>query len=123
MKKMQKLAAKRTPWMSSSDGFEFDDEILDDEDENIDDDLDDEVGGAQRTSFSLTVPIQLFRRVMIGDARRTNHKYNLSYEREVGSDFDLNYHDPEKLEQEFLGGMYCNFCLLDCLIRKYRIRA
>lgn len=43
LKKAQERAAKRTPWMSSSDGFECEDEGMDDEDENPDDDLDDEV--------------------------------------------------------------------------------
>lgn len=43
LKKAQERAAKRMPWMSSSDGFECDDEAMESDDENPDDDLDDEV--------------------------------------------------------------------------------
>jgi hypothetical protein len=44
IRKIKERAAKRTPWMSSSDGFEYEEEEYpEDEEENIDDDLDDEV--------------------------------------------------------------------------------
>jgi len=86
LSKAQALAAKRSPWASSSsDGFEYDDEVMDEED-NPDDDMDDE----------------LFRRVMVREARKRNHTYNVSYEQEVGSEFDPSYHDPTELERSFL---------------------
>lgn len=38
----------------------------------------------------------------MSDARKRNHRYNASFEKEVGSDFDPNYHDPAMIEQAFM---------------------
>lgn len=41
----------------------------------------------------------------MSDARKRNHRLNVSYEQQVGSDFDPNYHDPEEIEKAFMEGM------------------
>jgi hypothetical protein len=41
---------------------------------------------------------------MMRDARRARHKYNVSYEKEVGSEYDPSYHDPSEIERDFLEG-------------------
>jgi hypothetical protein len=38
------------------------------------------------------------------ETRRRDHKFNVSYEQEVGSEFDPNYHDPTELEESFHEG-------------------
>jgi hypothetical protein len=42
---------------------------------------------------------------MMREARRIDHRYNVSYEKEVGSEFDASYRDPSEIEREYLEGL------------------
>lgn len=43
---------------------------------------------------------------MMRDARRRQHKYNVSFERDVGSEFDINFQDPAEVEKELIEGQF-----------------
>ncbi|KAF8495029.1 hypothetical protein JB92DRAFT_3147043 [Gautieria morchelliformis] len=70
---------------TSSDGFDMDDDVMDEGDENI---LNDEI----------------YRRVMLNEAHRSHYAQRVSFEAEFGSSIDPNmYEDMNTLEWEFTG--------------------
>ncbi|KAG7086794.1 hypothetical protein E1B28_002722 [Marasmius oreades] len=84
-KKLVKSRRRLDP-MSSSDGFEADESMaMDDEDDSeAEDEFDDEV----------------LRRVMLNDNRKLRHKYRLSYYASCGDSFDPDLEDLDQWETE-----------------------